>query len=363
MGSKLIQFLVILLMLALTARGADGLRAYTTKYYTIYTNAGPEMVREAEFRLTKMAQEYQRRTKGFSSGMAGQMPFYLYGDEQSYIEAGGRPGTSGMFTGQKLMAVVGEEWTAATWHVVQHEGFHQYSRERIGNLPIWVEEGLADYFGEAIFTGDRFIFGIIPTWRLRRVQQMIRGNRFRPMRDIMEYTYEDWNRDIAIENYDQAWSMVQFLAQAREGKLQKPFEEYVRRTSHGREAIQAWREIFGTTQEFQKAWSDYWLAQEDSTSTDLNIRATAEIFAAFLARAQERGQRFNTFGDFEKAADKGTLRCRDDLWLPPTMLKQTLAAQLESQTNWKLKKDNSGALQVVAILPDDRQITVKVALP
>jgi hypothetical protein len=268
-----------------------------------------------------------------------------------------------MFTGQKLMAVAGDEWTAATWHVVQHEGFHQYAHERIGPLPIWVEEGLADYFGEAIFTGDRFIFGIIPPWRLQRVQQMIRGNRYRPMEDIMGYGYEDWNRDITIENYDQAWSMVQFLAQGKEGKLQKPFEDYVRQVSHGRAAKQAWRETFGPIQDFQEAWRQYWIKQDDAPSAELYTRAAAEIFASFLARAQERGQRFDTFGDFEKAAGKGELRCRDDLWLPPGLLKETLEAQLESQTRWELQKEANGAIRVVAILPDDRRIMVKVALP
>lgn len=363
MGWKPVQILIALLLPAMAARAAESLKAYPSKYYTIHADADPQMVREAEVRLTKMAEEYQRRTRDFSAGVAGRLPFYLYGDQQAYADAGGRPGTAGMFTGQKLMALAGPEWTAATWHVVQHEGFHQYAHERIGTLPIWVEEGLADYFGEAIFTGDEFVFGIIPPWRKERVQQMIRGNRFRPMEDVMRYTPQEWNRDISLENYDQAWSMVQFLAQAEGGKLQKPFEDYVKQVSHGRQSNQAWREIFGPINEFEQAWRRYWLKQEDLTSAQLYVKAAAQTFASYIARAQERGQRFSSFGEFEKAAAAGQLRCRDDLWLPPNLLLETLAAQLDSPTRWKLQKGDGGASLVIAILPDDRRITVKVGLP
>lgn len=362
MGTKAIHFPAVWLLLAGLAWAGNPLKAYPTRYYTIYADATPEMVREAGVRLTKMAGEYQRRTRDFSSGVAGKLPFYLFGDERSYADAGGRPGTAGMYTGQKLMALAGPEWTSATWHVVQHEGFHQYAHERIGPLPMWVEEGLADYFGEAIFTGDGFVFGIIPPWRLERVQQMIRGNRFRPMEDVMRYTPDEWNRDINLDNYDQAWSMVQFLAQGKEGKLQKPFEEYVKQVSHGRQSAQAWHEKFGPTADFQEAWRQYWLKQESTASADLYTKAAAQTYAGFLARAQERGQRFATFADFEKAAGSGQLRCREDLWLPPTLLTDTLEAQLESSTHWMLHVEENGAMQVIAVMPDHRRITVNVTL-
>ena len=54
------------------------------------------------------------------------------------------------------MAFAGEHITAYTWHTVQHEGFHQFAHAVIGgDIPTWLNEGLAEYFGEALFTGGR----------------------------------------------------------------------------------------------------------------------------------------------------------------------------------------------------------------
>lgn len=363
MGSKVIQILLVLVLWAGELQAADGLKAYSTRYYTIYTDASPAAVREADVRMTKMAEEYQRRTRDFSAGMAGKLPFYLYRNEEDYLAAGGRPGTAGMFTGDKLMAVAGEQWTAVTWHVVQHEGFHQYARLRIGGLPIWVEEGLADYFGEALFTGDGYVAGVIPKWRLERVQQMIRGNRFRPLEDVMRYTPEDWNRDIKLDNYDQAWSMVQFLANGKGGKLQKPFEEYVKQVSHGRAAVQAWEQIFGTVPEFQEAWKQYWLEAGEKVSEEVYVQAAAQTFAAFLARAMEQGQKFKSFSDFAQAASSKKLRCREDLWLPTELLWEALEGQAETSTVWKLERKDGGNWLVVGEMEQNRRIAVKVVLP
>jgi hypothetical protein len=54
-----------------------------------------------------------------------------------------------MFAGDRLMAYVPAGASALGWHVVQHEGFHQFVAQVIrGDMPIWANEGLAEYFGE-----------------------------------------------------------------------------------------------------------------------------------------------------------------------------------------------------------------------
>ena len=85
------------------------------------------------------------------------------------------PGSAGVYMRSdgepRLMGVAGELENAFTWHLIQHEGFHQFAAAVIGgDRPVWVNEGLAEYFGEAIFTGDGFIAGIIPQWRLKRIR-------------------------------------------------------------------------------------------------------------------------------------------------------------------------------------------------
>ena len=66
-----------------------------------------------------------------------------------------------------------QKMDARTWHTVQHEGFHQFAHVVIrGDLPIWVNEGLAEYFGEAVFTGDGFVSGVIPPTAMTGIRRL-----------------------------------------------------------------------------------------------------------------------------------------------------------------------------------------------
>ena len=98
----------------------------------MHTDLAADDAREAWIRMTKMAEEYYARTREFSRAIPGRMPFYLFKDERDYYEAGGLPGSAGVFNGKALLAIAGEKTDAETWHVVQHEGFHQFADAVIG---------------------------------------------------------------------------------------------------------------------------------------------------------------------------------------------------------------------------------------
>ena len=43
-----------------------------------------------------------------------------------------------------------------------------------GDIPIWVNEGLAEFFAQGLYTGDGFVTGVIPPSRLDRLKSFIR---------------------------------------------------------------------------------------------------------------------------------------------------------------------------------------------
>src|SRR5687768_12812023 len=178
--------LCVLLFLSPGVRGQDiprqieeKLQAYESAYYTIYTDLPAEDAKEAAIRMTRIAEEYYERTKDFSGKINRRLPFYLFREMADYYEAGGLPGSGGVFNGRRLMAIAGAKPTPTTWMIVQHEGFHQFARAVIGGeIPVWANEGLADYFAVSVFTGDGMVSGVVPNWRLRRVQEQIRNGQF-----------------------------------------------------------------------------------------------------------------------------------------------------------------------------------------
>jgi hypothetical protein len=342
------------------------LKTYQTRYYTIYTDLDPDQVREAALRMTKMAEEYHARTAAFSGQVNQRLPFYLFKTDEEYYEAGAPPGSAGVFTGRALMATADAKHSQYTWHIIQHEGFHQFAHAVIGGeLPIWVNEGVAEYFGESLFTGDGFVTGLIPPDRLTRIKDEITKKDARSIKDIMLMDHSQWNAELRIINYDQAWSMVHFLINADSGKYQSAFSNFMLGIGRGIPWDQSWAHTFGSIDGFEPQWHDWWLAQSDDPTGTLYDEATCDTLTSFLVRAQSRRQAFSSFDEFVAAAQNSELALAstsDADWLPPGLLKNALAALGRDQAKWSFvpppAKPGFGTHQtkILAELPDSTRI-------
>ncbi|HUT57598.1 MAG TPA: hypothetical protein VNA25_07075, partial [Phycisphaerae bacterium] len=150
--------------LAAAVPGGGGLpnpnfKTYETPYYILYSDQDVEMVREAAVRITCMGEAYYRRCKAFGGTIRTKFPFYLFKEASGYAKAGGPGGSAGCYIYRaqagKLLARSDPQIGNKVWHVVQHEGFHQFVHMMIGGeIPITVNEGMAEYFGQGIWTGD-----------------------------------------------------------------------------------------------------------------------------------------------------------------------------------------------------------------
>ena len=319
---------VALALLLVPARvgAALELKEYQTPYYIIYTDHDMDMVREAAARITAMAEEYHNRTKDFSGTIRKRLAFYLYSRLSDYAASGGAG--AGMFAGNRLMAFVPKGGGAEAWRVVQHEGFHQFVTQVIGGrMPIWVNEGLAEYFGEGIWTGDDFVTGVIPNRRLGRVRALIQDNQLRPFPQMFTLSSASWRSNLDVKNYDQAWSMVHFLVNADDGKYRKPFAEFLKDVSSGRTASVAFAERFGSDlKAFEDKYRQWWLSVPDDSAAESRTVAVCQTLESFLARAYVSSQRFQGAQEFFEAARADKLQCPKEQWLPPSLLKSALAA-------------------------------------
>lgn len=343
------------------------LRKFETRYYTMYTDLDDEHVREATIRMTRMAEEYHERTKGFSGRIRSKFPFFLFKSEALYYQAGGRPGTAGVFMGSpsagfRLMALAGEMPDDRTWHTVQHEGFHQFAHAVIGgDLPIWVNEGLAEYFGESLFTGDGFVTGVIPPWRLERIKATFAAERFLSIEQMMLMSHNEWNLRMSGANYDQAWAMVHFLAHAEDGRYQKAFTQFMNMVGRGAQWGQAWSASFGSPKGFEERWRKYWAELPANPTERLYVRATLETLMSFLARAAIEGQLFDDFDSFRTAATGRQLKLSDANWLPPALLEDALSRSREFRGQWRLDASVRPA-RLTYVMEDQTQLVATAAL-
>jgi hypothetical protein len=271
--------------------------------------------------MARLGEDLRRRTRelGFTGRIERRLPFYLYARHADYVAAGNPKESIGTFDGERLLAAATDARGSATWNVVQHEAFHQFAAATTGSaLPAWLNEGLGEYFGEALFTGDAYVAGMVPAWRLARVRESIRDGRFSPLAGFTRLSQEDWNSDLKLERYDQAWSIVHFFLHGDGGELRPRLVRYVRALAEGKLP-----DGFADA-ELERRWKAYWAALPANGTTDLEEEAAVATITSFFARATAQGQTFDSFDAFVRAARDGALRCSKADWLPRSLLLNSL---------------------------------------
>jgi len=345
--------------LALAVAGAPSradagaaLRKYETKYYILHTDLDRDMTRQAVVRITAMAEEYRNRTRSFAGRITARFPLYLYKDREGYNRhPGAVRGSAGVYTGHALAATAPRP--GGSWRVVQHEGFHQFAHRVIrGRLPVWLNEGLAEYFGYGVWTGDNLVVGLISKGRLSALKEMIEDGKLMPLNKMLDMSRKEWNSELRSRNYLQAWSMVHFLVHADRGKYQEALSQYIRDLSKGRSSSAAFGRRFGSnTQAFEICYSRWWTKLKDNPSAELYDRIKVLTLTSCLARAWCTGRKFKDFNAFVAAVHDGTFdkvfvdigRRNPVFWLPTSLLKRTLPPGDEAG-RWSIPPKPAGRL-------------------
>jgi Protein of unknown function (DUF1570) len=337
---------------------AARLRTFDTPHYIMHTDISDADAREADLRMTRMFEEYQRRTAGFSGQVNGKFPFFLFKNREDYDASGALKDSDGVFIrdqyGSRLMAIAGDHTTDVTWHIVQHEGFHQFAASVIrAELPIWVNEGLAEYFGEAKWTGDSFVSGLIPPDRLKEVNVAILRKTFKPFGRMMTMTNAEWGSHLDYANYTQAWAMIQFLGHGENGRYQRPFIAFMNNLNRGMIATEAWNSVFGTdTRAFQARFEKWWLAQPANPTREGYVKAAVLTLTSFLARATLQKQTFADVESFVKDVKLPDLKASRDIWLPPGLFDEAKPI-VDEVGKWSLQVGVKGTLPKLVIVDED----------
>jgi len=271
---------LLLLWVCFALPAAADLKRYTSRHYVIYTDVQRRVAADYARHMDQVFDEYAKRFSTFRRKHEGAMPLYLFRNESDYLEFLAKRGvparnSGGMFVYNRkvsgLFVFIGDKSRQEVIETLQHEGFHQFAFKYIGaNLPIWANEGLAQYFEDGIVVGTKMHLGLANARRLRAVQQALEKDEHISFEKLMTISSRDWakqlnrNPDQALMYYAQSWTVAYFLIHAEKGRYRKAFENYLRLVSNGRGSEAAFRKAFGTssTDAFAKRWSEYTLALE-----------------------------------------------------------------------------------------------------
>lgn len=245
-----------------------------SKHYRILSDLEPDDTKLYGGHLDLLYEEYSRRLASLPP-RAPEIPFVLmFARESDYLAVlrtrygVNATGSGGMFfispQGAALAFFTEGLPRSRVFHVIQHEGFHQFAHSRfVGSLPPWLNEGLAEYFGEAIVVEGRVIIGQSSAGPVQRIKKAIEQNETIDFLRMLTMTSDEWNANVRAGNagvqYMQAWSMVQYLSWADKGRYQRAFEGYIQLLHAGTPSDRAFVQAFGTNdlKNFEEAWKTW----------------------------------------------------------------------------------------------------------
>ena len=243
-------------------------------HYRIRTDLPAERANELARHLNIMYEEFSRRLAALPARAPAAMNVLLFADALDYLETLqfrygiDATGTGGMFfvnpSGSALALWVGDLPRRRIDHVLQHEAFHQFAWSRFGtDLPLWVNEGLAEFFGDAIVVGRSVMIGQASAQVVQDVAAMIEHGSAIAFADMLTMSSEQWSAAVrkgdAAGLYHQSWSMVQFLVYGDGGRYVGSFERYLRFLNAGFPSETAFVRAFRTDDVagFEKRWTLY----------------------------------------------------------------------------------------------------------
>ncbi len=261
----------------------------TTQHYVIKTDISEDFARIAARHMDLMYGEYERRFSSFDLAQANRATIKVFRRRRRYDSAVPEPlrGTLGCFSyGENLlMSFKGDRTREDVLRTLSHEGFHQFLYDRIGgNMPVWLNEGFAEYFAEAERNGDGFKTGQIPVERLRAVQSAVRSDTFIPLDMLFPMRRSKWVANVRNDarmtglQYDQAWSVIHFLMHAGEGRFRDRLYGYLRSHADGQSPGMAFKENFGTNiRAMERAWREYIINLRPTPVTESEIIGTESL--------------------------------------------------------------------------------------
>ena len=306
---RLVAVLAALLCLlatdSLSAKTPD-LKKFRSKSYLIHTNLTRDEVRDFGRHMDTVFAQYEERFRDYHARSQTQMPLYLFRTEAQYLSFMADQdfkanNTGGMFffspKSQGLATWAQGRSRSQTYQVLQHEGFHQFAFNHLGtDLPTWINEGLAQYFEDAIIVGDKMTTGLASTRRLEQVQHALNNGSAFDFQTLVGLTPEQWadilhnDPDRAALMYAQSWSIVFFLVHGDNDKYQSAFGRYLKKVSTGRDSKTAFTEVFGegSLRPLAKRWAEFAKRQQPDP---INTAASRmEFLGEALRFMDQRGE-------------------------------------------------------------------------
>ena len=310
-------------------RGRAQTYTFNSRFYRVTTDLRDrQLANDIARHMDAVYAEFAARMANFRANPTAavradeRMPLYLMTRQEDYLDLlagfGFNAANSGgvFFRGAKgsgLATFVEGQSRLRMEHVLQHEGFHQFADARIASgLPPWVNEGLAEYFGDAVMVKGKLQPGKLDGARLERMRRAVADKQVIPFRQLMNLDGRAWMARITAGDegaslmYDTAWSVCYSLVHGGK-QYRAALEQYLGLLNRGTAAPQAFDKVFGQNVDtFQKAW-EQGLERMEPDPWFTAVRHL-QLMAIALKAYHARGAAPKSFEDLKERLERANFR-------------------------------------------------------
>lgn len=188
--------------------------------YEVLTPHGDPLGKQVNVFMNRMLEQYSRYFQNWSLKPGARViVFDTVGDFRAYslTQAGIR---NDRMTGycQLRTADTGESYYELVtyahddlYRVLAHEGFHQFLGYELGEqVPLWLNEGLAQYFETSEMQNGRFKTGLISRQKLAAAQAWLQSGRAPGLTDLIQMDGPTFYANAPVA-YPMSWALVYYL--------------------------------------------------------------------------------------------------------------------------------------------------------
>ncbi len=136
------------------------------------------------------------------------------------------------------------------WQVLAHEGFHQFLGYELGlQVPIWLNEGLAQYFETSYVDGGRLRTGLPDKNKLRAAKYLILSKKAVSVSDLLQMDRATFYANAQV-TYPMSWALVYYLMMRDNTNYSASnFRHYLQDLKSNRDDVASFQRRFGRESE------------------------------------------------------------------------------------------------------------------
>jgi tetratricopeptide (TPR) repeat protein len=250
-------FLVVLFTIPQpsTAQTRDTWRSVRTNNLFVIGNADPEKLRQVAVWLEFFHSAFGRLVSRNVLDSSAPTTVVVFRDDASFIPFKplyqGRPANlAGFFQpgdDVNYIAMSLDPRLKDPFEVAFHEYVHLHLRDNVPGIPLWLNEGLAEFYGSLQFSGGEAVLGT-PLFYLR----LLRNEELLPLKDLFSIDsrsphYNEQDKTGVF--YGESWALVHYLMLGGGPGRQAQFKRFLNQIGRGEDAAKAMEDSFGMSLE------------------------------------------------------------------------------------------------------------------